>query len=90
MRVILTRQESTEPGADPGAIGELSERAGDQSGGVVGSRLIPHEHGLRLPEASSFSTHGCEAIERVIGPRAFGIPPAEASSEAAWTEHMPF
>lgn len=65
--------------------GEIVEASGSRRGGlgnrvrtVVGSRLIPHEHGVRLREVSSLSTDGCGAIERVIGPGAFGIPPVEA------------
>jgi hypothetical protein len=65
-----------------GAIGEPSGRAGDQSEGVVGSGLTDPPR-ARPPRAGSLVvfTHGCEAIERVIGPHAFGIPPAEASRD---------
>jgi hypothetical protein len=38
----------------------------------------PPMHSFLVSAASSFSTDGCEAIEPVIGARAFGFPRAEA------------
>ena len=50
--------------------------------GMFGGYLMTSRALLRLPAASSFSTDGCaESIQSVIGARAFGIPPAEASRD---------
>src|SRR5262245_24685661 len=88
---LVEQPRGSGPGRDRGAIGEPSERAGDQSGGVVGSVLtIPHEHGpaCRKPRRSQRTVAKRSSASSVLA-LSVSLPP-KLCVTAAQTEHMPF